>query len=239
MVLCSKKWLILRRIVQQSTSKVLTKCISEMAKFSGILASQLSGKLGKVVYYTMRGKNCVRSLPRKSEVKPSPEQVLNRQRFMKMTKFCRQFKFVVIPQIWNVAAKGMTGTNYFIKTNKVAFDLEGKITDPKLIKLSVGKLLLPSEIQVQRHEAGSSLIDVSWIENNYHGGIDYWDELLVISCGEGLYSMIKNTGIKRGELKGSFELPELKTVTTHVYLFFESLDKNKYTESICFELDAN
>lgn len=207
-----------------------------MAKFSGILGAHISGKVGKVVYYTLNGKNCVRSLPKKSEKEPSPVQVLNRQRFLKMTKFCNQFKYVVIPQIWNLSAKQMTGRNLFIKTNKGAFDAQGKVTDPKLLKLSTGKLLLPSLIQVQWHEAGSTLIDVSWVENYYKGGISYWDELLVISMGEGQFSLIENTGIKRGDLHGSFALPELKAPATHVYLFFATMDRTRYSESLCFEL---
>lgn len=207
-----------------------------MAKFSGILGAHISGKVGKVVYYTLKGKNCVRSLPKKSEKEPSPVQVLNRQRFLRMTKFCNQFKYVVIPQIWNLSAKQMTGRNLFIKTNKVAFDAQGRVTDPKLLKLSTGKLLLPSLIQVQRQEAGSTLMDVSWVENYYKGGISYWDELLVISMGEGQFSLIENTGIKRGDLQGSFVLPELKTPATHVYLFFATMDRTRYSESLCFEL---
>lgn len=210
-----------------------------MAKFSGILGAHISGKVGKVVYYTCRGKNCVRSLPKKTELPPSDRQQQQRQRFRAMVKLCKQFKYVVIPQIFNRAAKGMTGFNYFIKTNKEAFDQDGYVDDPGMLKVSVGKLLLPTEIQVQRHEAGSTVIDTQWIEGYYKGGITYWDELLVISYGQGLFSLVKNTGIKRGDLKGSFELPELKAVATHVYLFFASLDRTQYSESICFDLDAN
>jgi hypothetical protein len=208
-----------------------------MAKFSGILRAHISGKVGKVVYFNLRGEDCVRSLPKKSEVAPSEKQILQRQRFAAMSKLCNHFKYVIIPQIWNRSAKGMTGRNLFIKTNKVAFDLQGKVTDWKLIKISQGMLFLPSEIQLQRQQPGSSVVDVSWIENFYKGGITYWDELLAVSAGDGNFSPIKNTGIKRGELKGSFELPQAKTVATHVYLFFASLDRNKYSESICFELD--
>ncbi|HLN72127.1 MAG TPA: hypothetical protein VK205_02455, partial [Prolixibacteraceae bacterium] len=196
-----------------------------MAKYSGIFGAYISGKVGKLVYYTSNGKKCVRSLPKKSEKEPSPVQVMNRQRFLMMTKFCNQFKYVVIPQIWNLAAKQMSGRNLFMKTNKAAFDAQGKVSDPMLLKLSTGKLLMPSLVQCQRHEAGSTLMDVDWTENYYKGGISYWDELLVISMGEGQFSLIENTGIKRGDLKGSFELPALKVAATHVYLFFATMDR--------------
>lgn len=209
-----------------------------MGKFSGILGAHISGKVGEVVYYTIHGKNCVRSLPKKSEVPPSEKQVLQRQRFQAMNNLSNQFKYVIIPQIWAPAAQRMTGRNLFIKTNKQAFDLQGKVTDWKLVKISQGKLFLPSEIRAQRQQAGSSVVNVSWIENYYKGGVPYWDELLAVSAGDGNFSPLKNTGIKRGELKGSFELPQAKTAATHVYLFFASLDRTKYSESICFELDA-
>lgn len=210
-----------------------------MATFNGILGAHPSGKVGKVVYYTSNGINCVRSLPKKTELPPSEKQQQQRQRFLAMNKLCNQFKDVVIPQIFNRAAKGMTGRNLFIQTNREAFDKEGYVNDPGMIKVSVGKLLLPSDLLVQRQQPGSSVINAQWTENHYKGGIAFWDELLVISYGQGLFSLIKYTGLQRGKLKGSFELPPLKAVATHVFLFFASLDRTQYSESICFALDAN
>lgn len=209
-----------------------------MAKINGFFGSGISGKVGQVVYYRYRGKDCMRSLPAKRADGGTPAQLLNQHRFLMMTRFCNQFKYVLIPQIWNLAAKKMTGRHLFMKTNKVAFDPQGNIPDLRVLKLSVGKLLLPSLIQVQRHEEGSSLIDVSWLENYYNGGITFWDELLVVSAGGDLFSTIKYTGIRRGDLKGSFELPELKAPATHLYLFFSSLERTNYSESVCVELDG-
>jgi len=60
--------------------------------------------------------------------------------------------------------------------------------------------------------------------------------LMVISAGEGLYSPILATGLTRGTLGGTFELPSLAGTASHVYLFFESLDQRFYSESVCFEV---
>jgi len=204
-----------------------------MAAVQDIYGTGISGKVGKVVFCQRNGKTYVRSLPVKKSGPGTPNQQLQRQRFGELMKYCRQFKFVVIPQIWNLASPTGAGFQLFMKTNKVAFGPAGQLDDLRLIKLSAGKLHLPLELTAQRQGEGSAMISVSWVKDPNSGGIPYWDELLAISSGEGQYSKIKYTGIRRGDLQGSFEIPELPCPATHLFLFFSSLDKRNYSESIC------
>lgn len=207
-----------------------------MAKVKDIFGTGISGKVGKVVFFQLNGQTFARALPRRRTQPGTPAQELNRRRFREMQKFSQQFKFVLIPQVWNLASKTLSGHQLFISTNNKAFALDGAVIDPRLIKLSVGKLNLPSNMMVKRQQAGSRVVQVSWVEEYYNGGMPYWDELLAISSGEGFYSEIKNTGIRRGDQQGSFELPAMEVEATHLYLFFGSLERAKYTESMCFEL---
>ena len=208
-----------------------------MAKVNGMFGTRLSGKLGNMVFYQFRGKDCMRSLSAKAHKEGTPNQVLQRKRFSAMVKFAKQFRFVLIPQIWNQAGKNMTGINFFIKTNSVAFNTEGIITDPRLVQLSAGKLHLPGDMITQRMEDDPSAVSIKWQEGFYSGGIPFWDELLMVSYADGLYSDIQYTGIRRGDLQGIAKLPELDVPATHVYLFFMSLDKAKYSPSICIALN--
>lgn len=207
-----------------------------MARITNIFGTGIVGKLGTTVFYQYRGKNCMRSMPVRRSTTCSPLQAQNKLRFMAMQKFALQFKYVVIPQIWNQACKSLSGHQLFMKTNKAAFDAQGNIPDPKAVQLAVGKLHLPMGLEVKPVQVGSTRMNVSWVPDYGGGDLAWWDELLVIASGDGEYSAIQSTAIRRGEMAGSFELPELKTPVTHLYLFFGSLDKRHYSESCCYEV---
>jgi len=208
-----------------------------MAKVKDIFGTGLSGRLGNMIFYQYKGKTCLRSISQREHKEATPLQAMQRKRFSEMMKFTRKFKFVLIPQIWNQAANTMSGFQFFMKTNSGAFNSEGVIADPRLVKLSTGKLQLPRDVTVERIENDPGYLLVKWVEGFYNGGIPFWDELLVISHADGLYSDIHYTGIRRGDQQGIFELPALDVPATHVYLFFASLDRAKYSESICIELN--
>jgi len=160
----------------------------------------------------------------------------HQQRFGKVVKFCGQFKSSVIPQIWNDAAVRMSGYALFLKTNMPAFAKDGNIPDLKKIKFSTGKLTLPQGIEAHKMTLESNTYQVSWQKDAHLGGKSMRDELMFISAGDGLYSEITATGILRGNLTGSFELPEMAKVATHIYLFFTSQNRRDYSESVCFEV---
>lgn len=206
-----------------------------MAKVEDILSNKISGRVGNVVYATVNGQTVVRSLPRTNPDKRTPAQLRNQERFRLIHKFCAPFKRVLIPQIWNAQAKTDNGYNLFVKTNTPAFGPDGELMDPKKIKLSIGNLPLPEQLEAHRLE-GSNSIQVSWQKSATLGGVTLRDELMVISAGEGKFSDMMATGIKRKDLGGTFELPELASTATHVYLFFESLDQRYYSESVCLDL---
>ena len=206
-----------------------------MAQIKDIFGAGISGKLNQVVFYQRKGKTFVRALPIRKNKTDSPAQRLNKQRFGAMLRFAQQFKYVLIPQIWNPASKTLTGNQLFMKTNKGAFDAEGHIPAPRAVQLSTGKLHLPQEMVIKPEE-GTTRITVSWYPDFGGSDLAWWDELLVVALGEGQYSDIHSTGIHRGENVGSFELPRLEVPISHLYLFFGSLDKRHYSESCCFAL---
>lgn len=199
--------------------------------------SNISGKLGNTVYVRLKnGQTIMRSMPRVNPDKRTPAQLRNQERFRLIHKFCAPFKKILIPQIWNDATETDNGYNLFVKTNTPAFGPDGELLDAKKIRLSVGDLLLPEQMQAQREVEGSMMVRVSWQKNSHIGGIALQDELMVISAGDGQYSDIQSTGLKRGGHGGSISLPEQPANVTHVYLFFASQDRRHYSESVCFEL---
>ena len=207
-----------------------------MAKVIGGIGSMLSGKIEGLVFVNYKGGTYVRSAPKRKKDSSTPRMLLNQKRFGEVIRFCGQFKDTVIPQIWNLAAVDTSGYRLFQKTNSPAFGPDGSLADPKLIRLSTGKLTLSQDLQAQRKAAKSSTIQVSWQKDIKWGGKSLKDELMVLSAADGKYSDITATGLVRDALKGSFELPQLPVSATHIYLFFASQDHTDYSESVCFEV---
>ena len=207
-----------------------------MAKVKDGLGLALSGKVAGMVYVQFNGGTYTRSAPKRTKDSRTPQMILTQKRFGLIVKFCGQFKSSVIPQIWNDAAVKMSGYALFLKTNMPAFAPDGSLADAKKLRFSTGKLSLPQGIETHRSAANSTTIQVSWQKDAHLGGKNLKDELMFISAVDGLYSEITDTGILRGNLNGSFELPEPSIAATHIHLFFGSKDGRDYSESVCFEI---
>ena len=207
-----------------------------MTKVKGGLESMLSGKFGNMVFVQRDGKTYMRNAPTRKKDASTPRMLLNQKRFGEVMKFCGMFKSTVIPQIWNSAAVGTSGFRLFQKTNSPAFGPDGSLADAKKLLFSKGKLSFPQGLEARRTAEEGSTIEVSWQKDAHLGGLHLHDELMVISAADGKYSVITATGILRGNLNGSFELPEYYKAATHIYLFFTSQDRRDYSESVCFAI---
>jgi len=188
------------------------------------IESMLSGKFGNLVFVQRQGKTYVRRAPQRKKDSSTPGMQLSQQRFAQIMKFCGQFKNSVIPRVWNLAAEGTSGFRLFQKANSPAFAAGGTLIDIKLVKLSTGNLTLPEGLTVKRKAAGSSIMEVSWLQDQVLGGQHLKDELLAVSEGDGVYSEIVDTGILRGSLGGTFELLAEPDQSGHLFLFFGSKD---------------
>ena len=207
-----------------------------MAVVEDIYGKVVTGKVGTVAFYMSRGKTVMRSLPVNRSSHRTENQLRNQRRFQEIRKFCSLFKSIVIPQIWNGLSTTSSGYHLFMKANSPAFDPEGIVSDPMKIRLSMGKLTLPEGMQAQRTTAGGTTIEVKWEKDGPLAAQSANDKLMVISAGDGKYSDMKATGLKRGNLGGTFELPPMALPASHIYLFFESLDQRYYSESVCLEI---
>lgn len=205
-----------------------------MALINSTNDSSLSGLIGRVVVVKTKWGSYMRSAPQYSKSSWTDSQKVHRQRFKRVSEFCRQFRDTVIPQIWNDTNVRASGYALFLKANMQAFSSQGELKDPALVKLSTGVLEFPQGLQLNTTQMKEGRLTVGWPEAG--SGTRSRDELMAIAAGEGHYSDILNTGILRGQKGGSFELPELKTDATHLYLFFGSKDRRSYSGSECFPL---
>jgi hypothetical protein len=197
--------------------------------------SSLSGLVGGVVIVQTKSGSYMRGAPQYNEKSWTPNQLAHRQRFKKISKFCKQFKETILAQIWKDADQRMCAHALFLKTNMPAFSAEGEMNAPLKLKLSTGILDFPQPLQLNRVALQDDTFMVSW-ENDGSGGVRMRDELMVVSAGGGVYSDIIYTTHLRGNKGGSFTLPELPADTSHLYLFFGSKDRRDYSASECFTI---
>lgn len=200
--------------------------------------SSLSGLVGSVVMVQTKWGSYMRSAPHYSDDSWTGKQRTHRERFKKVSAFAKQFKERVLPQIWNDADERISGYALFLKTNMAAFNSQGELAEPLKLKLSTGTLDFPQGMQLDGGETVASPLTVSWT-NSGTGGVRMYDELMVISSGEGMYSDIWYTGLLRGNKGGIFELPPLEVAPTHLYLFFGSRDRRSYSTSQCFPISTD
>ena len=207
-----------------------------MAKMKRNIGDLVSGRIGNVVFYTRNGVNYVRAAPDRKKDSWSPQQLLHRQRFSKASYLWSQLKKTKVAPIWNLSDERMNGYACFIKANMPAYALDGSIIDPKMIKISMGKLHLPMDLEAVREAAVSDVITISWKNDPNLKGKRLDDELMAVSAADGHYSALTPTGLLRSAKNGTFTLPVKPVDATHMYLFFASQDGLDYTESVCFEI---
>ncbi|HLN72556.1 MAG TPA: DUF6266 family protein [Prolixibacteraceae bacterium] len=207
-----------------------------MARLINNGSEQVSGKIMDVVYVRYKGGTYIRRAPRVRKEARTPAMLQNQQRFACIQRFCTQFKDTLIPMIWNDRATKGSGYNLFMKANSPAFARDGSLSDPLLLKFSLGELSLPEALTAQLSAPDAGTIKVSWQKESHMGGLRLNDELMAISYdGENFSGMIP-TGLKRKDLQGSFELPVMASGVQYLYLFFSSEDRRSFSESVAFKI---
>ena len=207
-----------------------------MGKIKTNIEALVSGKVGNVVYYQLRGKSYVRSVPVRSKDSWTPAQQMHRLRISKVGELWKQLKSTHVIPIWNLGSDEMNGYALFMKVNLSAFGTDGNLNDQRELQLSTGKLRLPLDLIASRQTEGSSVVEISWKNDANLKGLRLQDELMMVSYANGVYSVLSPTGLERSAQNGSITLPVKPVDATHVYLFFASKDELDYTESACFEI---
>ena len=207
-----------------------------MARMKRNIGELVSGKIGNVVFFQLNGKSYVRAAPVRKKNSWTEEQQLYRQRISKASGYWRALRSEPMSKIWNGAAEQMNGYAWFMKLNMPALEMDGTLIDPKLLKVSAGKLTVPQNLNAERLNGDASLIAVSWQNDPHLRGERLNEELMVVSSANGKFSQVTATGIARGAMNGSFALPQHPTTATHIYMFMASRDREEYSESLCFEV---
>src|SRR5665647_173138 len=133
-----------------------------MAKMKRNIGDLVSGKIGNVVFYQLRGKSYVRAAPKRKKDSWTEEQQLYRQRISKAGGLWRALRSQQFSAIWNKATDQMNGYAWFLKQNMPALAMDGTLIDAKMLKVSDGKLSIPKDLRAERLPDDATTITVSW-----------------------------------------------------------------------------
>lgn len=175
---------------------------------------------------------CFTSITEKTTLGQLQRKENRTPRSSKASDLWRSLKSEETSRIWNLACDLMNGYAWFLKANMPTLALDGTLIDPKLIKVSDGKLPLLQTLKVKRMPGDDIVVEVSWQNDANSNSERQKDQLWAISYADGKFSRIIPTGLKRGDQNGSFTLPSKPLDASHVFLFMASENGEGYSESV-------
>lgn len=198
----------------------------------GILGA-FSGKVGPVVGTSWRGKEIMRSLPKKSNKVATPTQLLQRLKFATVTSFLGPV-YPILNRYYGTNAGELTRINkamsYHLKEVAVYNDPDFDILYNK-VQLSKGDLL-----GVQAGAIASTTtntIDFTWEDNSGQGEALATDQLVVGVYEPETKNWIYSLAVgNRSTTAGALLLPNTFTgATVAVWALFASADEKRYATS--------
>jgi hypothetical protein len=198
----------------------------------GILGA-FSGKVGPVVGASWRGKDVMRSLPRKGNRVATPTQLLQREKFTMVTEFLTPLNSVVGRYFGNDTGD-KTRRNQamsYLMREAITYVAPDLVWDYSKVLISRGDLL---GLNAATASAGAGQsVDITWTDNSGQGDAETTDKLVVV-----LYEPTSKTTVHslnagvRNQGTGNVIVPAfLSGLTVQVWATFVSADDKQYATS--------
>jgi hypothetical protein len=197
-----------------------------MAKIRGGI---VLGKIGNVVYSEWKGIEVLKTAPVRSKNSWSERQIMQRQRFKAISEYCNKYRYTLIPQIWNLTAKNMSGRNLFLKANTPAFAMDGELTAVEKLHFSAGDLPIPQQFTAKRKDDDPSKVEASWTIDDNLSPVYLDDELMMVAGNAEKFTAPVATGVLRKKCSAVIDLPADPVNITNIWLFFRAYRKDGYS----------
>lgn len=204
-----------------------------------IVEGIFKGKVGDIVYYTYKGKPCAR---RKAEKITFSEKMREQsERVASIGALHRAMKEEGLDEIWTKEARGigLNGYNLLVRENSPAFSGEGRVTDFRKLRLTIGKVRLPDHLQLTEGEEGE--IVLTWENNAGAYPLTHDGDILVFALmKEGRSFRIRFPEIgdwQRKHCRALIRLPPAWKEFHHFYCFFYSVEDDEFSDSIYFNIN--
>lgn len=205
-----------------------------MARYDKNSNSGIIGKLGPLVLTS----DSVRTKPRKRTANNwSDKQKAQRNRMREVASLYKKLKYPIIEYVWlKTMQSARVAYNNFVKHNMDAFDRNGVLADPLMLKLTIGELKLPYNMTTMMSKLNNNILHINW-ENNlpkeWEGGND---SLMGIFYNGDSFSVPLDFKACRKDNHSVITLPEEFSKGFYLYLFFISPDKTKISDSFSVRL---
>ncbi len=120
----------------------------------------MQGRVGNVVFYRVKGRTYIRSVPLKYRDANTAMQRSNRLRLMVATRFYQRLQGTFLIDVWRLAAGelAMNGFNLFMKMNLQVFNTRTLFEPPRL-KMSFGVLPRLNHPEAEVREGNRILLE--------------------------------------------------------------------------------
>ncbi|MCG8578812.1 MAG: DUF6266 family protein [Bacteroidales bacterium] len=199
-----------------------------MAEVKSGINGEVRGKVGNAIFYTMYGKNIVRSLPQiNKDKKPSLKQQQQRQRMTLVQELLNPLKELIKITFATVAESN--APYHVAKSYNMRHAITGEFPNQEIdwakVYVSAGSLEKPSECRVQKEDGG--------LRFNWTNGEGKHNDTLVVMA----FSPESNSVEYRftGELrrKGDYFWDmAIQDMPMHVWLAFRSQDETDISDSL-------
>ena len=195
-----------------------------MGTYNKGILGPFRGTVGPVVGSTFRGKDVMRSRPRKTNRAATVLQLQQRAKFRTVTQFLTPVR-VLVSEYFGAPVESRSrynmATSYHIKeavnyANDVATIIYDKVVYAK------GNLLPLQNLVATPEE--NAVINLTWVDNSGQAGTDPKDELMIVVVEMNVddYHLFLN-GATRESASETITLPAyLRGTTVHVYAFVVS-----------------
>jgi hypothetical protein len=197
-----------------------------MAKIRG---GRIVGKMGNVVHSGWKGIEVIKLAPVRSKNSWSERQLMHRKRFKAISEYCNNYRYTLIPQIWDLTAKNMSGRNLFLKANTHAFALDGALAAVEKLHFSAGDLPLPQQITAKRKDDDPYKVEAAWTIDDNLSPVYLDDELMMVAGNTEKFTAPIATGVKRKKGVAVIDLPAEPVNITNIWLFFRAYKKDAYS----------
>ncbi len=199
----------------------------------GILGA-FSGKVGPVVGASWRGKEVLRSLPRRANRTATPNQALQRLKFSTVTSFLNPF-YPVLSRYYGNNTGEKTRLNQAMSYHiKEAMVYNEPVFDMVYNKVLIAKGDLTGIQAGVISSTDPSTVSIVWSDNSGEGEAKPTDKLVIALYEPTLKSTVYSLSVAvRSALTGAILVPtSLTGLTVEVWGTFVSVDDKKYATSV-------
>ncbi|WP_018339408.1 hypothetical protein [Butyricimonas synergistica] len=206
---------------------------------SGVLKDAKGQYKGMVIF--QKGKKTFgRALPSYDGNAGSATRAAQNARMAAVVTLYQSIKKTYLYDTWRMEATRkeiISGYNLFIQTNLQAYNANYSTGDFRLLHLTLGTLQIP--FQMWQQEAPAGMISLIWETTPWSSDRRNKDELAlaVIYDNEPFrVEIIDHTGTTRADGRTLIPLENPSAREAHVYAFFMNQEKDKFTNSIYFNV---